>query len=77
MQTLFRITIMTPTANIDRGVWADGYEYSNDGTITFFNLEEGDERRPIGVYPVNGIFISSIQTYEEYTNAKKLNAHKF
>lgn len=76
-KTLFRVTIMTPTGNVDRGIWADGFYYSHEGTITFFNLEDGDEKRPVGVYPIDRIFISSIQTYEEYNNSKKLNANKF
>lgn len=73
-KTLFRVTIMTPTGNVDRGIWSDGFYYSHEGTITFFNSEEEFEKRPVGVYPVDRIFISSIQSYEEYTNSKKLKS---
>jgi len=72
MKTLFRITVMTPTENIERGVWADGYRFSNEGVITFFNLSEDVGGRPVGLYPVDKIFITSMQSEEEY-NASKAN----
>ena len=75
---LYRITIMTPTANIDRGVWADGIIYSDNSSdmILFYNVNEDDTTETIGIYPKDKIFVSSIQTHEEYSNAKRLNAFK-
>lgn len=70
-KTLFRLTVMSPTSNVDRGIWADGFYYSHEGTITFFNLTEYDEKRPVGVYPVDRIFIFSIQSEEEYKKSKE------
>lgn len=70
MKTLFRITVMTPTENIERGVWADGYRFSHEGVSVFFNLSEDGEERPVGVYPTDKIFITSIQSEEEYNESK-------
>ena len=68
---------MSPTGNIERGQWADGtvYDHNGSGMILFYNNlpEEGedDDAEVIAMYPADKIFISSIQTEEEYKNSKK------
>lgn len=62
---------MTPTANIERGVWADGVEIVKR-TYQFFNIaEHGLGAETLAIYPTSKTFISSIQTEEEYKKAKK------
>ena len=65
---LYRITIITPSVNIERGVWAD-YMRVQDGQITFTEeTEEGN--KTVGVYPANYTLITSIETKEEYDKRK-------
>ena len=65
---LYRITIITPSVNIERGVWAD-YLKVQDGQMIFVEeTEEGSKN--VGIYPVNYTFITSIETKEEYDRRK-------
>lgn len=65
---LYRITIITPSVNIERGVWAD-YMKVQDGQIIF--IEEVDStEKVVGVYPANYTLITSIETREEYDKRK-------
>ncbi len=71
MQNLYRITVMTPTENVDRGVWAEDFAIDpNSNSIVFVGSVE-DPDRVVGVYPAGSTFISSVQSYEEYKNSKK------
>lgn len=62
---LYRITIITPSVNIERGVWAD-YTRVSDGQLQFLDAE----REVLAVYPVNYTLITSIETKEEYDKRK-------
>lgn len=62
---LYRITVITPSLNIERGVWADSIN-SSDGSIIFFN----ENRDVIAVYPINYTMITSIETKEDYDKRK-------
>ena len=63
---LYRIIIITPTANINRGVWAT-YLRMTENTITFLD----ENRDEVAVYPINSTIITSIQTKEEYEANKR------
>ena len=65
---LYRITIITPSVNIERGVWAD-YMKVQDGQIIFIEEVESEEKI-IGVYPANYTLITSIETKEDYDKRK-------
>ena len=58
---LYRITVITPSINIERGVWAD-YLRTADGQLVFLD----QDRETIAVYPVNYTMITSIETKEDY-----------
>ena len=62
---LYRITIITPSVNIERGVWADSLKVA-DGQIIF--RDECSET--IAVYPANYTLITSIETKEDYDKRK-------
>lgn len=69
---LYRITIITPSVNIERGVWAE-YMQVKDGQIIFIEVVDGEEgvfEKAVAVYPVNYTFITSIETKEEYDKRK-------
>ena len=61
---------MTPTANVDRGIWADAYDTSVEGAYRFYNVFEDAFNETVGVYPLASTFITSIQTLEEYNSSK-------
>jgi len=65
---LYRITIITPSVNIERGVWAD-YMKVQDGQIIFIEEVESEEKI-VGVYPANYTLITSIETKEDYDKRK-------
>lgn len=65
---LYRITIITPSVNIERGVWAD-YMKVQDGQIIFVEEVESEEKI-VGVYPANYTLITSIETKEDYDKRK-------
>lgn len=65
---LFRVTVITPSVNIERGVWAD-YMKVKDGQILFTEDTELGEKT-VGVYPVNYTMITSIETKEDYDKRK-------
>ena len=54
---LYRITVITPSLNIERGVWADSLKVS-DGQIIF----RDEYNEVIAVYPSNYTLITSIET---------------
>jgi len=62
---LYRITVITPSINIERGVWAD-YLRTADGQLVFLD----QDRETIAVYPVNYTMITSIETKEDYDKRK-------
>jgi hypothetical protein len=62
---LYRITIITPSVNIERGVWADHIGVV-DGQIRFFN----EDMETIAIYPSNYTLITSIETKEDYDKRK-------
>lgn len=62
---LYRLVIVTPTTNINRGVWAE-YLRVEDRSLVFTDLD----REEIARYPINITLITSIETKEEY-EAKK------
>jgi hypothetical protein len=62
---LYRITVITPSVNIERGVWADSLKVA-DGQIVFRD-EYSDT---IAVYPANYTLITSIETKEDYDKRK-------
>jgi hypothetical protein len=62
---LYRITIITPSINIERGVWAS-YTRISDGQVQFLD----SDREIIAAYPVNYTMVTSIETKEEYDKRK-------
>jgi hypothetical protein len=62
---LYRITIITPSINIERGVWAN-YTRISDGQVQFLD----SDREIIAAYPVNYTMVTSIETKEEYDKRK-------
>ena len=62
---LYRITVITPSLNIERGVWADFLRVA-DGQIVFYD----EANTVIAAYPVNYTMITSIETKEEYDKRK-------
>ena len=62
---LYRITVITPSLNRERGVWAD-YTRVSDGQLQFLD----SDREVIAVYPVNYTLITSIETKEDYDKRK-------
>ena len=65
---LYRITVITPSVNIERGVWADYMKVQEAQIVFVEETEEGD--KTVGVYPVNYTLITSIETKEEYDKRK-------
>lgn len=62
---LYRLTIITPTGNIDRGVWASSID--TDGThITF--ADENDDL--VATFPSSVTMITSVETKEQYEARK-------
>ena len=62
---LYRLIVITPTTNINRGVWAD-YIRVSDNTISFLD----EFREEVAMYPIRNTIITSIETKEEYDNRK-------
>jgi hypothetical protein len=62
---LYRVTIITPSINIERGVWAN-YMRISDGQVAFLD----ENRDAIALYPVNYTMVTSIETKEEYDKRK-------
>lgn len=62
---LYRLIVITPTTNINRGVWAD-YIKVSDNTISFLD----EYREEVAMYPIRNTIITSIETKEEYDNRK-------
>lgn len=62
---LYRLIVITPTTNINRGVWAD-YIRVNDNTISFLDKD----REEVAMYPIRNTIITSIETKEQYDNRK-------
>ena len=58
---LYRITVITPSLNIERGVWAD-YTRVSDGQLQFLD----SDREVIAGYPVNYTLMTSIEPKEDY-----------
>jgi hypothetical protein len=62
---LYRVTIITPSINIERGVWAN-YMRISDGQVAFLD----ENRDAIALYPVECTMVTSIETKEEYDKRK-------
>ena len=62
---LYRLIVITPTTNINRGVWAD-YIRVDENTISFLD----ENRDELAMYPIRNTIITSIETKEEYDNRK-------
>ena len=62
---LYRIVVITPTANVERGVWADSLDMK-EGLLLFYN----DEMEVIQSYPSQITYITNIETQEEYDARK-------
>ena len=62
---LYRLIIITPTTNINRGVWATHLRVS-ENTISFLDKN----RDELAMYPIRNTIITSIETKEEYDNRK-------
>lgn len=62
---LYRIILVTPTANITRGVWAD-FPMMADGITTFYSINEEGSHNIVAAYPSNILLITNIETKEEY-----------
>ena len=62
---LYRITVITPSVNIERGVWADHLQVV-DGQLRFLN----EDMETIAVYPSNYTMITSVETKEDYDKRK-------
>ena len=62
---LYRITVITPTKNIERGVWAHDVDIDN-GHMVF-----ADENQDIiATYPLALTMITSVETKEQYEARK-------
>lgn len=77
---LYRLILVTPTGNINRGVWADDM-IVEDGVYYFRTLQliESGEMKVLELvasYPTNITFITNIETKEEY-EAKKEKADPY
>ena len=62
---LYRITVITPSVNIERGVWADHLQVV-DGQLRFLN----EDMETIAVYPSNYTMITSVEAKEDYDKRK-------
>jgi hypothetical protein len=62
---LYRITVITPSLNIERGVWAESMS-SSEGSIAF----RDEDQKIIALYPTNYTMITSIETKEDYDKRK-------
>jgi hypothetical protein len=62
---LYRITVITPSVNIERGVWADHLQVI-DGQLRFLN----EDMETIAVYPSNYTMITSVEAKEDYDKRK-------
>jgi len=62
---LYRVTVITPTANLDRGVWASSVDVHSNH-ITF--ADENDEL--IAAFPSDISMITSVETKEQYEARK-------
>lgn len=62
---LYRITIITPTQNLDRGVWASSVDI--DATHIVF-IDENDDI--VAAFPSNITMITSVETKEQYEARK-------
>lgn len=63
---LYRLIIITPTANISRGVWAN-YIRLNESYVEFID----SDRETLAVYPTKCTIITNIETKEEYDRKKE------
>lgn len=68
---LYRLTIMTPTGNVDRGVWAETLNIK-DGCYIFRNFVE--ENDLVAAYPIASTFITNIETQEQYDRRKEISS---
>jgi hypothetical protein len=68
---LYRLILITPTGNINRGVWAkevtvkDGVYYFKDDSIEKDNL--------VATFPTQFTSVTNIETKEEYEAKKEKN----
>ena len=62
---LYRITVITPSLNIERGVWAN-YLVADEHSLIF----KDENREEIARYPINYTMITSVETKEEYDKRK-------
>lgn len=62
---LYRLIIITPTVNINRGVWASHIRVG-ENTISFLD----ENRDELAMYPIRSTIITSIETKEQYDNRK-------
>lgn len=77
---LYRLILVTPTGNINRGVWADDM-IVEDGVYYFRTLQliESGEMKVLELvasYPTNITFITNVETKEEF-EAKKEKADPY
>lgn len=63
---LYRLIVITPTTNINRGVWAN-YIRVNESYIEFLD----SDRETLAVYPMRCTIITNIETKEEYDRKKE------
>lgn len=66
---LYKITVVTPLENINRGVWADEVTVV-DGVYYFKDNNEVQKDFLVASYPTQCTFITSIETKEEYDTRK-------
>ena len=57
---LYRVTVVTPTSNIDRSVWVDHLD-SEGHSLVFMNGEE-----IVAVFPAALTMITNVETKEQY-----------
>ncbi len=62
---LYRVTVITPTKNIERGVWAENVDIDN-GHIVFADADDN----LLASYPIALTMITSVETKEEYEARK-------
>lgn len=74
---LYRLILVTPTGNVNRGVWANDM-IVKDGVYYFRNTSQdpGQEYELVASYPINITLITNIETKEEY-DAKKEKADPY
>ena len=67
---LYRITVIAPSLNIERGVWADRMDIQGESILFLAFDKDTLTDRLVGLYPAQYTVITNIETKEEYDKRK-------